>query len=171
MRFPVISRSCIKPEGARCRWYPCIGSSRWRRATGRIAEVDHAGAVSVAWVREGRYTEVAPAHLGRLRRRSGVRPTMLARATRPATLSARRPPSPTAQRSDSNAPRSCRSSLRCRRCRSLACGARRRRSPSGASTSTSCRSTSASAATNGPTRRPHAPALRQLRRARQLRSS
>ena len=50
------------------RWYPCsaLGSSRWRRATGWVTEVDHAGSVSVAWERErGQYTVFGRAYLGR----------------------------------------------------------------------------------------------------------
>ena len=58
---------------ARCRWYPCIGSSRWRRATGRITEVDHAGTVTVAWAGErGQYTEYGRAYLGRLLVHAGL---------------------------------------------------------------------------------------------------
>jgi hypothetical protein len=78
-------------------------------------------------------------------RRRGGCGSALASATRPATP---RRGGRHRTLSASGAPRSWRSSPRRRKCRRPACGARRRRSPSCASTSTSCPSTSASGATN-----------------------
>ena len=46
------------------RWYPCPGSGRWRRASGRIAEVLDAGGVCVAWVGEGTTTQISRAAQG-----------------------------------------------------------------------------------------------------------